>query len=226
MGFILLCMLTVANLTVRRRLPARHVEGGLFNFKVFKSPPFTLYCMSAVLAFLGLYTCLTYIDVAAASMGANPNLSFYLVAIVKAASFVGRISSGFFADKYGGMNVLILFTVLAGAMTYAWPYVSNFGGLVAIALIYGCASGAFVSLIPTPLAQMGDGADFGRRFGMAMSIMSVGALTGPPIAGAIRDASGGFHDVGLYARSMVMISCILMAGSKWAALRTVFTGKY
>jgi len=211
---------------MRRRLPARHIEGGLLNLSAFKSAPYTLYCISTVFTFLGIYTCLTYIDVAAASIGVDPDLSFYLVSIANAASFVGRISSGFLADKYGPLNVLIPSTVLAGAMTYAWPYATSFGPLIVIALIYGCSSGAFVSLIASPIAQMGDTHDLGRRVGMDMTIMAIGALTGPPIAGAIRDASGGFHDVGLYAGSVVLFSCIMMAGAKWAALGTVFTGKY
>ncbi|KDQ13187.1 hypothetical protein BOTBODRAFT_160801 [Botryobasidium botryosum FD-172 SS1] len=226
MGFILLTTLIAANLTIRRRLPPRHVQGGLFNLQAFKSAPFTLYCMSAVFAFLGLYTCLTFIDAGAVAMGIDPDLSFYLVSIANAASLVGRISSGFLADQCGPLNVLIPFTFLAAAMTYAWPFVPTFGGLIAIALIYGCASGAFVSLLPSPVARMGDTADFGRRVGMNMTIMAIGALTGPPIAGAIRDASGGFHDVGIYAGSMVMVSCMLMAGAKWTATGKLFSGKY
>ncbi|KDQ19991.1 hypothetical protein BOTBODRAFT_142625 [Botryobasidium botryosum FD-172 SS1] len=226
LGFILLGMLTIANLTMRRRLPARPVDGGLLNLRAFKFAPYTIWCISTIFTLLGLYTCLTYIDVAAASIGVNPDLSFYLISIANAASLVGRISSGFLADKFGPLNVLIPVTLLAGVMTYIWPYMTNFGSLVAIALIYGCSSGAFVSLIPSPVAQMGDTHDIGRRVGMCLTIMAVGGLTGPPISGAIRDASGGFHDVGFYAGSVVLCSCLLMAGAKWAALGTVFTGKY
>ena len=46
---------------------------------------------------------------------------------------------------------------------------------------------------------MGDTEDVGRRLGMFMSILSIGALAGPPISGAIGTATGGFKDVGFYA---------------------------
>jgi hypothetical protein len=36
---------------------------------------------------------------------------------------------------------------------------------------------------------------------MFMSILSIGALAGPPISGAISTATGGFKDVGYYAGS-------------------------
>ena len=47
--------------------------------------------------------------------------------------------------------------------------------------------------------DMGDTEDVGRRLGMFMSILSIGALAGPPISGAIGTATGGFKDVGFYA---------------------------
>jgi MFS transporter, MCT family, solute carrier family 16 (monocarboxylic acid transporters), member 10 len=47
--------------------------------------------------------------------------------------------------------------------------------------------------------DMGDTEDVGRRLGMFMSILSIGALAGPPISGAISTATGGFKDVGYYA---------------------------
>lgn len=46
---------------------------------------------------------------------------------------------------------------------------------------------------------LGDTKDVGRRLGMFMSILSLGALAGPPISGAINTATGGFEDVGYYA---------------------------
>lgn len=47
--------------------------------------------------------------------------------------------------------------------------------------------------------DMGETNDVGRRMGMFMSILSIGALAGPPISGAIDTATGGFQDVGYYA---------------------------
>lgn len=51
-----------------------------------------------------------------------------------------------------------------------------------------------------PAVRMGDVADVGRRVGMALTIMSLGALAGPPISGAILDHSANdFKPVGYYA---------------------------
>lgn len=56
LGFIILFSCTISNLTLRRRLPPKNVEGGLWNLAAFKSPAFTVYCLGSFVAFLGLYT--------------------------------------------------------------------------------------------------------------------------------------------------------------------------
>lgn len=60
-------------------------------------------------------------------------------------------------------------------------------------------SGTYTSLLAKPMMELGDTGDVGRRLGMFMSILAIGALIGPPISGAINTATGGFHVVGYYA---------------------------
>lgn len=54
--------------------------------------------------------------------------------------------------------------------------------------------------------EFGDTTDVGRRLGMFMSILSIGALTGPPISGAINLSTGKFADVGFYAGMYFLLS--------------------
>lgn len=118
-GFILLFSLSLPNVTLRRRLPPKHVAGGLFNLQAFKSAPFSVYCLASFSSFLGLYTgllvlsmslvlsyrhnttVLTYIDVSALSVGVSPDFSFYLVSIANGASLFGRLSTGIAVDMFG-----------------------------------------------------------------------------------------------------------------------------
>jgi MCP family monocarboxylic acid transporter-like MFS transporter 10 len=54
------------------------------------------------------------------------------------------------------------------------------------------ASGVVVSLQAVPLMMMGDMTDVGRRSGTLFTVLSIGALVGPPISGAIAAATGDF----------------------------------
>ncbi len=94
---------------------------------------------------------------------------------------------------------MIPFTLLAGILTYAWPFAHSTPSLIVVTLIYGFSSGTYVSLMANPIMNFGGEGDVGRRIGMYMTITALGALAGPPISGAINAKTGGFEGVGLYA---------------------------
>ncbi|CAK5281697.1 unnamed protein product [Mycena citricolor] len=209
-GCILVCTLGIANLTLRRRLPPKHVSGGLLNLAAFKSAAYTVYCLSGIVAFLGVYTVSTYIGVSATSAGVSPDFAFYLLSIVNGASLVGRLVAAIMTDRLGAVNVISPMTALAALMTYVWPLARSKAGFVGVALVYGFASGAYVSSFILPLYHMGDIADVGRRSGMTVTLTAVGALVGPPISGAINTATGGYQAVGYYAGSTIILAIVLM----------------
>ncbi|KAF8699172.1 MFS general substrate transporter, partial [Rhizoctonia solani] len=206
-GFILLFVLTVAILTLRRRLPPKKVSGGLLNLKAFLHIPYSIYVLASVVSFLGLYTVLTYLEVYATEIGLPEDFAFYMIPIANAASLFGRVGSGVVSDRIGPINTLIPSTLVAGVCTYAWPFARNKGSLIVLACIYGAACGVFVGMLATPVAKMGSMDDVGRRTGMLMSVIAAGAVAGPPISGAIRDKTGSFIQVGYYAGSMIIL-CI------------------
>ncbi|ELU44176.1 ATP-dependent RNA helicase eIF4A [Rhizoctonia solani AG-1 IA] len=223
-GFILLVVVVVAVLTTRRRLPPVFVAGGLLNPSAFRYAPYSLYVLAALLAWLGLYTVLTYLQVYAKEVKISPNLIPYLISISNGASFFGRIGSGYLSDRIGPLNALIPATMITGVATYAWPFARSDGSLIAIACIYGGSLGFFTGMWPMPVSTMGSVDDVGRRTGMLMSIVTIGALAGPPSSGAIRDATGSFEYVGYYAGERVacgsvIVLCVLsMVGVKYATL--------
>ena len=132
-------------------------------------------------------------------VGISPEFSFYLVSIANAGSGLGRVSSGVFADKFGPLTIMGPPSLLCAVVTYVWPFATTKGSLVTIAVIYGICSGAYASLILLPVVAMGDMHDAGRRTGTTMTVLALGAIAGPPISGAIAQATGGFKAAGYYA---------------------------
>ncbi|KAK7030427.1 hypothetical protein VNI00_014171 [Paramarasmius palmivorus] len=232
LGFILLFCLAIPNLTLARRLPPKHANGGMLNLAAFKFPPFTIWALAAFVNFLGLYTgmslflaalsnwvmniatALTYIDISAVKAGISEDFSFYLVAIANASSGLGRITAGFLADRIGPINFMAPTTLIAGILTFAWPFARTQASFVVISVIYGFMTGSYVSSFMMPLFAMGEMHDIGRRSGMVLSIGAIGALVGPPISGAINHATGGFEAVGYYAAHASEHNTSLKADSK------------
>ena len=97
------------------------------------------------------------------------------------------------------MNVMIPTSLSAGVLTIVWPYTRGTAALVTIAVTYGASISAMVALIGVPMMALGDSADVGRRTGMCLTILSIGALAGPPISGAINRHTGEYTGVGLFA---------------------------
>ncbi|PIL23126.1 MFS general substrate transporter [Ganoderma sinense ZZ0214-1] len=202
-GFIMAAFLIILNLTVARRLPPKPNQGPFVNLALFKDTTYTIYCLSLLVGFLGLYTCLTYISLSGVLAGLDADMSFYLLSIANACSLFGRIGGGALADRVGPTNVLIPGTLAAAAMTYAWPFARTKGALVTVAVLYGISSGVFVAIMAQPVVRMGKVTEVGVRTGMAFTVMSLGALAGPPISGAILDHTGDLENVGYYAGASI-----------------------
>ncbi|KAF8887426.1 major facilitator superfamily domain-containing protein [Mucidula mucida] len=225
-AFINLATFIVAGLTMRTRLPPSKSLSSLLNIRAFASPAYCTYVFSTFLSFLGVYTPLTFLAVSAAQIGVDSNFILYLVSIANGASAVGRLMSGVFALKFGALNVMIVMNFVAALMTYVWPVPSSTGGFVVVTVFYGIFSGAFISLFPVPVAQLGSTDDIGRRTGMQMTVMALGALAGPPISGAIRQAHSDYTLVGVYAGTMVLASVVCMIVTKYLVVHTILGGKF
>ena len=126
------------------------------EFPILYVNPALLWTCSANSEFLQV---LTYIDVSATHVGISEDFSFYLVSIANAGSGIGRIGGGILADRFGepsvlndsapfmnyllttfflgAVNVMIPSTLVAAALTYAWPFAKSKGDFIAIGIIYG-----------------------------------------------------------------------------------------
>ncbi|KAF9444202.1 MFS general substrate transporter [Macrolepiota fuliginosa MF-IS2] len=177
-GFILLVVLGISNLVC-----------GLCNFSMFKTAAYSIYCLSSFLIYLGLYTLLTYVNVSASQLGTSPRLAFYYVTFANVGSLFGRWGAGLLVDHVGSLNVSIPLMTFVAVLTYIWPFTRSISSLIAITIIYGICSGAYISLMMNPIMNLGGEGDIGRRIGMFTTIMA---------------CVGGFEVVELYGGSMII----------------------
>lgn len=116
------------------------------DFSIFKNWTYILLCLGLGIAYLGLFTPFFYVSAYAAHIGISTNMSFYLISIINAASFFGRVLPGYWADSYGHFNLCALATFIAGVIGFCWVATSNLAGLIVWSLAYGFTSGVrFVS---------------------------------------------------------------------------------
>lgn len=205
-AFIILGMLIIANLTVKSRLPPSPKP---FEFMAFirplHEPAYALIAIGSFFVFFGLFIPFNFIQLQALSIGMSANLSSYLIPILNATSIFGRTIPGYLADRFGRFNVLAITNFVSAILILAlWlPSKAN-APVIVFASLYGFGTGAFVSMVPACIAQISDIREIGIRTGTIFALVSVAALCGNPIGGALLVLGDGTNFTNLQIFSGVM----------------------
>ncbi|KAH8422325.1 MCT family MFS transporter [Aspergillus melleus] len=193
-AFMILFLLAIAIVTVKARTtgPKSANPGKTTLLHPFKEPAFVLTLFGYMLLTYGVFIPINYVIVEAELNGMSANLAAYLLPMLNAASLFGRLGAGFVSDKLGRYNIFIAMCLVAGVLVLAlWIPAASNAPTIVFAIIFGFASGAYVSLSPALVAQISPLTEIGYRTGLLFLFASVGGLTTSPIAGAILANAGG-----------------------------------
>jgi len=187
-GYLVLGTVVAGNALMRPKFPVtKRVEAFGVNMKSFATDiPYVFTVLGAVIAAVGFFFPLIYIQLFATQHSVDKNLAFYALAIVNGTSIFGRVAGNYLADIYGPLNVQTLCTFMTGGMIWAMLGINSPGSLVAVSVLYGTLSGAWLSLAlacVTSLAKTP--AEAGARTGLALAVVSIGSLISSPIQGAL-----------------------------------------
>ncbi|KAF5249664.1 hypothetical protein FANTH_4972 [Fusarium anthophilum] len=213
-GFLLLALLVIANLTIRAFRPPRPTNPTRADLlRPFQEPAFIMLTLGFLLFTFGVYVPITYLPVQALSTNMDPDLVQYLVPILNAASFFGRVSSGFLGDQIGRYNVFILVGFLTSLWTLAlWIPVHSSASIISYATLFGFCSGAYMSLIAPLIGQISPIPEIGFRSGLLFCVASIGGLTTNPINGAISTGPSGLTGIKIFSGVFCFAgTCLIMA---------------
>ena len=128
LGFVVLgtCSISIAVMRVRFKPKQRRA---MLQLSVFKEIEFCLVCLAMFTGFMGFYNFLSYIQPWALQRGiVSANLSFYLLAILNAASTFGRVAPNLLADHLGPLNVFIPCAAITALLAFCWIAVDSTAG--------------------------------------------------------------------------------------------------
>ncbi|KAL5334726.1 major facilitator superfamily domain-containing protein [Aspergillus crustosus] len=218
-AFTSLFLLVITNLTIRSRLQHQKrtpLCRPLDFIRPLREVPFVLTSTATFFLFWGLFLPFAFIPTQAQRYGMSNYLSSYLLAILNAASILGRILPPYLADHLGRFNLMILTTALCIILVLAlWLPSRNNSTAIVFAALYGFSGGSAVSLAPALVAQISDIREIGVRSGTYFAIASFAALTGTPIAGALlpQPLSGSYLGLELFCAASMVIGgiCYVLA---------------
>ncbi|PQE24036.1 MFS monocarboxylate transporter protein [Rutstroemia sp. NJR-2017a BVV2] len=116
-------------------------------------PPYIgLFC-----TFMGLYVPFFYVQTYVIQQGImSENLGFYLLAILNAGSFFGRIILNHLADKVGPLNICIACGIFTSVLGFAWIGIKSPIGIIIFSILYGYVMFFYSSFPPLPRLFMGN----------------------------------------------------------------------
>lgn len=240
MALVVLVGSIIITSLVRPRLPPRK-SGPIVEFAAFKENTYLLFAISMFFTLWAAYfayiyvsqftperacvrACMTdqYFKARAYTLdvlGGSQSTSFTMLLILNAVGIPGRLIPAFLADRYfGAVKTFIPIIFCAAICMFGWIGVHSLTGDYVWLCIYGLFAAAIQGMFPSTLAGLTkDLSKAGTRIGMIFTIVSIAALTGPPLAGKLIEVChGSYIAVQIWGGSCLVLGGLLML----AALRT------
>lgn len=222
MGFVMLFNAAVILLLIRPRtdLPPKPRGQPLVDLAAFRDPTYTLFTAGTFLTFWGVYFAYYFVRPYARNvLGVSSYTSFSILLLMNGVGVPGRVVPAIIADRYcGALNIFIPTVLASGILLYAWHGVVSEQGMWAFATVYGYFGAGVQSLFPASLSNLTPPEEMskvGVRIGMVFSIVSLAALSGPPIAGALIDnEDGGYLGAQMFGGTVMVLGAGFLIAAK------------
>ncbi|KAJ7747622.1 major facilitator superfamily domain-containing protein [Mycena maculata] len=195
-GGLIGALLLFANLAMRTRLPSkvpgmksteqRHTDQPLDWKSMFTDIGYLSALTGAFFTSLGLFFPFFYLQLYAVTNGVDKQLAFYLLTLLNGGSIIGRLVNNSISPRVGSFNLVVSSLYACAMLIFVMLKIKTFAGLAVFAVLYGFASGAYASLMPTNFVGFSNHpGEFGVRLGIAFTVVAPAMLVGNPISGAL-----------------------------------------
>jgi MFS family permease len=193
LGFIYMFLLALGCFFIRTRLPPLANATIMADFTILRFPAYAITVISIYLLEWALFIPITYISSYALHKGLSEAISYQCLIVLNVGSVFGRWLPGLYADKWGPFNTMAFTTIGSVVLVLAvWlPAGHTVAGLMTFSFFFGLSSGSNIGLTPVCVASLCRIEELGRYHSTCYAIVSIGCLTGIPIAGEILKANGG-----------------------------------
>lgn len=178
---------------------------------------------------LALMSATTFFASYAIKQGVSQSSAYLLLTIFNAAGVLGRWIPGYFADRYGRFNVMVLMLIgFAISILVIWlPFGTHHGAIYTFAVVGGFSSASILTLTPVCLAEITPVNEFGLRYGLLYIIVSIGNLFGVPISAAIigNGSQEGYRMFVLFCGLSSLVGAALWYVSRYFIVGTKFNVK-
>lgn len=147
-----------------------------------------------------------------------------LVAVSAAANFVGRIITGFLANRIGRINSNLLFTIITAlSCLLIWTFAFSYGTLMTFSAVLGLTSDSYFALLSPITASLLDMERLSSGLPLLISTNAI-SIFGPNIASAIQAGVDvqPFFTYKMSAGVAYLLSAVIIVILKFRLYRNIF----
>ncbi len=193
-------MLLISLLTLRRRAPASLLnaagearKGSPATLGLSAGALQTLLVLASVCCCLAMSMPQVHIVAYCGDLGYGVARGADMLALMMAFGIVGRIGSGFIADRIGGLPTLMLGSALQGVALLLYLFYDGLVSLYVISAVFGLFQGGIVPSYAIIVREYFPAKEAGARIGLILMASLLGMAVGGWMSGYIFDVAGSYR---------------------------------
>ncbi|KAI0682403.1 MFS general substrate transporter [Cytidiella melzeri] len=203
-------MLLIGCMLLRPRLPPSNKHIALIPAakKFVRDPPYVLGTVGLFFFTAGFYYVMYYLQLDAVVHNVGKSFAFYSLVILNFCQLIGRLLSGFAAQRFG---VPIVITFAAGcctAIVFGMIAVHDVVGIVLVSVLYGFLAGAYIAMnAPLYVVLSDDMSELGARMGIGFTML------GSPVSGALLTDKFIWWRAGVFSGVFSLVGTLFFAAA-------------
>ncbi|KAJ2122358.1 hypothetical protein IW147_003457 [Coemansia sp. RSA 720] len=211
LGILTFVVTGTMNMFYFQRVPPKPRKR-IIELSVTKRLTFWLIALELFAAYAGYWALVFYIGTTAKQIGGTLQDGSHLLLVLNAGTVVGRIITGYIADKFGSINTLAVSLILTVAIEMPlWMTAKSLAPLYVLCTLYGLIASTFISLNPVIVAIHFKDIPLSSVLGMTNMFSGLGGLSGSLSQGAIFDTYDkrmNFTNTIIFSGTFILLSAI------------------
>lgn len=206
---------SLVNMDLKDEETVSSVLKSMMDFSLFKEKKFLLVSVSNIFGFLGFYVPFMYLpDLAQSNENITEEQAATVLSVIGISNTIGRLLTGWIADRPWGGRPLVLCTgslLLSSICVFSFPLLAGYSYTLFIgtAAVFGLFVAAYISLTSILLVDLLGIERLTNAFGLVTMFRGASAILGPPVAGAVFEATESFHYSFIMAAAFFLLAGLL-----------------
>ena len=225
-GIGLFLLVTMLPLTyfLRGRVHSHHTEASTQSAARRQAAlPFSGMTLQVLLCIAGVACCVAmsmpqvHIVAYCGDLGYGPARGAEMLSLMMGFGIISRVTSGFVADRIGGVRTLLLGSVLQGTALFFYLFFNGLTSLYVISAMFGLFQGGIVPSYAIIVREYFSPREAGTRVGVVLMATLIGMALGGWLSGEIFDVSGSYRAAFLNGLGWNLVNVSIMT---WLLLRS------